>query len=63
MTTIFKSKTLMFSVLLGLLGAIEGTFGLFKEVLTPETYGISLMSISVAVAVLRVLTTQPLDQK
>ena len=60
---ILKSKTLMFSLLLAVLGVIEVSFGVFQAYLSPAVYGFSLMAISVVVAVLRVLTTLPLDEK
>lgn len=60
---ILKSKTLMFSLLLAVLGVVEVSFGIFQNYLSPAVYGFSLMLISIIVAVLRVLTTLPLDEK
>lgn len=60
---ITKSKTLLFSVLLAIFGTVEVSFSVFKTYLSPEAYGITLIVISVIVAVLRVVTKIPLDDK
>ena len=58
-----KSKTIMFSLLLAVLGAIQATMGVFSSVLTPEAYGLLTVVIGAIVAALRYLTTLPLDKK
>lgn len=58
-----KSKTLWFSVLLALLGVIEQSSSLVTQIVGPENSGLVMVVISVIVAVLRVVTTQPLSEK
>lgn len=60
---VIRSRTMWLAMLLAVLGAVQASFGLFAEVLTPEVYGIATMVVGVAVAVLRVLTTQSLAEK
>lgn len=60
---IFKSKTILFALLLAILGVIEINIKVFSQYMTPELFGWFSISISVIVAVLRVLTTVPLNQK
>lgn len=58
---LLRSKTLVFSVLLAVLSVAQGYVGLFP--LTQGQQAIVGVVIAVAVAVLRFLTTQPLDSK
>jgi len=60
---IFKSKTIIFSLLLALLGVVEASFQVFAPMMTPQAYGLMLMGVSCVVAVLRIVTTLPLDDK
>jgi hypothetical protein len=60
---ILKSKTLMFSLILAILGVIEASFQVFAPYMSPAIYGFVLMAISVTVAVLRIVTTLPLNEK
>lgn len=60
---IFKSKTILFALLLAVLGVIEINIKVFSQYMTPELFGWFSISISVIVAVLRVLTTVPLSEK
>jgi uncharacterized membrane protein len=54
-----KSKTLWFSLALAVLGAIE-----MQAQIIPEAYrGISLVVIAGITAVLRILTTMPVNEK
>jgi hypothetical protein len=61
--TIFKSKTLMFALALAIFGVLEMNLKVFAPHLTPEFFGAFSILISIVVAVLRVLTTMPLDKK
>jgi uncharacterized membrane protein len=55
----FKSKTLWFSLALAVLGAIE-----MQAQIIPEAYrGISLVVIAGVTAVLRIMTTMPVNEK
>ncbi len=55
-----KSKTMWFALALVVFGAIEAGFPYLQSILDPTYYGVLLMVIGVAVAVLRFVTTQPL---
>ena len=57
------SKTMWFSFALVVLGALYDNFSYIEQLINPRLYGVLLISIGVAVAVLRFLTTQPLDEK
>ena len=58
-----KSKTIVFSIILASLGAIQASLELFNAVLSPQAYGFITMVVGVIVAALRVITTMPLDKK
>lgn len=58
-----KSKTLWFSVLLAIGGVLEQSVSLITQLVGQGNVGIVMMVISIAVAVLRVLTTVPLSEK
>ena len=55
-----KSRTMWFSLLLVVLGAIEAGFPYLQNIIDPAYYGSILVIIGVIVAVLRFLTTGPL---
>jgi hypothetical protein len=57
------SKTMWFSLTLMIVGAVYENFSYLQNVIDPKYYGIILMSIGVICAVLRFITTQPLDDK
>jgi uncharacterized membrane protein (DUF106 family) len=67
MMTIFKSRTLTFALLLAVFGVLEASMGFLGSVLTPivgpAAFGLFTIVVSVIVAVLRVITTQPLTEK
>lgn len=58
-----KSRTMWFSFMLVVFGALFDLFPTLHEILDPRFYSISLVAIGVFVAILRFLTTQPLDKK
>lgn len=58
-----KSKTMWFALALAVLGVIEMNVKFFTAYLTPTTFGIFSIVVSIIVAVLRVLTTLPLSEK
>lgn len=60
---ILKSKTMLFALLLAVLGVIQTSLGVFTAYLTPQAAGIITVIIGIAVAILRVLTTQSLGEK
>lgn len=63
MRGIMRSKTMWLAIALAVLGAAYENFSYVQDIIDPRVYGIVLMAIGVAVAVLRVLTTLPLDEK
>ena len=56
-----KSKTLWFSVMLALLSAASGYLGLMFP--DPKWQAAAGIVIAVCIAVLRIVTTQPLSEK
>ena len=53
------SKTMWFSLLLVVFGALEAGFPYLQNIIDPQYYGILLVSIGVIVAILRFITTGP----
>lgn len=58
-----RSRTMMFSALLFLLGAISDNSSYIQDFLDPKVYSISMFVIGIIIAYLRVTTTKPLDYK
>jgi hypothetical protein len=58
-----KSRTLWFSLLLAIFGAIYEDFDYLKRALPPDYYGYSFVIIGIIVAILRFLTTQAITNK
>ena len=59
----FKSKTMWFSGLLGGLGALNDNSQYLHAMLDDVSFNELMIAISLAVAFLRLMTTQALDQK
>ena len=57
------SRTMWFSLALVILGALYDNFSYIEQLISPRLYGILLISVGVVVAVLRFITTQPLEDK
>ena len=60
---IIKSKTMWFSLILAVLGVVQGMTEVFSPYMTPRTFGLFTFAVGAAVAILRVITTQPLSDK
>ena len=58
-----RSKTMVFALLLVVLGVIYDNFSYVQNILDPRYYGISYMAIGVVVAILRFYTVKPLEDK
>jgi len=58
-----RSKTMWFSALLFLLGAISDNSVYIQDLIDPKVYSISMFVIGITISYLRVLTTKPLDEK
>jgi len=56
-----RSKTLWFSFLLVVFGALFDNFSYLQSVISEKYYGILLVVIGLIVAILRFLTTGPID--
>jgi hypothetical protein len=52
-----------FSLALVILGALYDNFSYVQDLIDPKVYGILLISIGVAVAVLRFITTDSLEER
>ena len=57
------SKTMWFSLALVIVGAIYDNFSYLQNIIDPKYYGTILVLIGIICAVLRFITTQPLDDK
>jgi len=57
------SKTMWFSFALMILGVVYENFNYVQNIIDPKLYGIILIGIGIVVAVLRFITTLPLDDK
>ena len=58
-----KSRTLWFSFLLVIFGALMDNFSYLQSVIDERYYGISFVVIGLITAILRFVTTQALDDK
>ena len=57
------SKTMWFSFALVVLGVVYDNFSYIENLINPRLYGVLLIGIGIVVAVLRFLTTMPLEDK
>ena len=58
-----RSKTMWFSLALVILGFVYDNFSYVENLINPRLYGVFLIGIGLAVAVLRFVTTLPLEDK
>ena len=58
-----KSRTMWFSLALVVFGALFDNFSYVQNIIDPQYYGISIVVIGIIVAILRFLTSQPLEDK
>ena len=57
------SKTMWFSLALMIVGAVYENFSYVQNIVDPKYYGVLLISIGIVCAILRFVTTLPLDEK
>jgi hypothetical protein len=57
-----RSKTLWFSLALVVFGALMDNLQYLQNVIDPQYYGGIMIFVGIMVAVLRFITTQPLDK-
>jgi hypothetical protein len=58
-----KSKTMWFSVLLVLFGALMDNSVYLRDLIPPQYFSLIMVAIGIICALLRMVTTQPLDKK
>jgi hypothetical protein len=57
------SRTMWFSLALVILGALYDNFSYVQNLIDPRVYGVLLIAIGIAVAVLRFVTTDSLEER
>ena len=60
---IFRSRTMWFSGLLFLLGAISDNSSYIQDLLDPKVYSVSMFVIGIVISYLRSTTTKPLEDR
>ena len=60
---VMRSKTMWFSLALVILGVVYDNFSYVENIIDPRLYGVLLIVIGIIVAILRFITTMPLDEK
>lgn len=60
---IFKSRTIKFAILLAVLGVVQASMEVFTPYISAQAAGLLTLVIGLAVAILRVITTIPWDEK
>jgi hypothetical protein len=63
MKNMHKSRTMWFSLALVVLGALMDNFENLRGLIDERYYGLILVAVGVAVAVLRFLTTKPVGEE
>lgn len=56
-----RSKTMWFSLALVVFGALMDNFSYVQNIIDPRYYGICLIAIGIIVAILRFLTSKPIE--
>jgi len=59
----FKSKTIWFAILLAVGGILEQSQSVITQLVGAQNTGLIMLVISIIVAVLRIVTTQPISAK
>ena len=63
MKRMMKSRTMWFSLALVIFGALFDNFSYVQSLIDPRYYGFGYIIIGIIVAILRFITTQPLEEK
>ena len=58
-----RSKTMWFSFALVILGVVYDNFSYIQNIIDPRLYGVILIAVGIVVAILRFITTMPLEDK
>jgi len=61
MKPMMKSRTMWFSFLLVIVGAVADNLPALQALISPQVYGYTLMTVGVICAILRFITTKPLE--
>ena len=61
MKAMHKSRTMWFSLLLVIFGALADNFSYVQNLIDPKYYGMCLIAIGIIVAVLRFVTSKPIQ--
>lgn len=59
----WRSRTMWFSGLLFLLGAISDNSSYIQDLIDPKVYSISMFIIGIVITYLRATTNKPLDER
>ena len=59
MKPMMKSRTMWFSLLLVIVGAVADNLPALQAFISPQVYGYTLMTVGVICAILRFITTEP----
>ena len=59
----WRSRTMWFSFLLILLGAVSDNSSYLQDLIDPKVYSISMFIIGIVLAYLRATTNKPLDER
>ena len=59
----FRSRTMWFSGLLFLLGAISDNSSYIQDLLDPKVYSVSMFLIGIIISYLRATTNKPLEDR
>lgn len=60
---LWRSKTIRFSLILAVLGVIEMNLNFLAQYMSAGVFGWVTIAIGAIVAILRVITTLPIDEK
>lgn len=58
-----KSKTLWFALALAIFSIVETQIGVFQQFIGDKYFGLFTLAVSLIVAMLRLVTTQPVSEK
>ena len=58
-----KSRTIWFAFALAMFGVVESQVAVFQRYVGEEHFGLFTLGVSLVVAWLRFITTQPIDEK
>ena len=58
-----RSRTMWFSLALVILGVVYDNFSYVQNLIDPRLYGVLLIAIGIIVAILRFITTAPMEDR